>query len=192
MFYRRDLLRFVEGLRNGQLLKPSTAAEMWVSYAWRIQDRNGRKLLTHGGDIEGFASEIDDYPDQHVVIISLSNVGGTSPVKLHGDLAAITFGEPYTIPHARHFVEVSQDKINALIGTYHLASGGTISVSANGQQLMLAPGGGQPVECKLESPLVCFLQPIDDVVTFLTDSSGKVTGIRMGSQMQGMKKAPTQ
>jgi CubicO group peptidase (beta-lactamase class C family) len=186
-----DLFRFVEGLRNGQLLKPSTAAEMWASYAWRVQDRNGRKLLTHGGDIEGFASEIDDYPDQHVVIISLSSVGGTSPAKLHGDLAAITFGEPYTIPHARQFVGVSQDKINALIGTYHLASGGTISVRANGQQLMLAPGGGQPVECKLESPLVCFLQPIDDDVTFLTDSSGKVTGIQMGSQMQGMKEAPT-
>jgi CubicO group peptidase (beta-lactamase class C family) len=54
-----DLLRFVEGLRNGQLLKPSTAAEMWVSYAWRIQYPNGRKLLTHGGDIEGFASEAE-------------------------------------------------------------------------------------------------------------------------------------
>jgi CubicO group peptidase (beta-lactamase class C family) len=186
-----DLLRFVEGLRSGKLLKARTVAEMWANYAWRIQDWHGRRLLAHGGDIEGFASEIDDYPDQRVVIISLSNIGGTSPAKLHGDLAAIIFGEPYTIPHERHFVELSQDKIKALIGTYRLASGGTISVSASDRQLMLAPGGGQPVECKLESPLVCFLQPIDDDVTFLTDSSGKVTGIRMGNQMQGVKQAPT-
>jgi hypothetical protein len=32
-----------------------------------------------------------------------------------------------------------------------------------------------------------FLAPIDDDVSFVADSSGKITGIRMGNQMQGVK-----
>jgi hypothetical protein len=82
--------------------------------------------------------------------------------------------------------------MNGLVGTYRLDSGGKITISINARQLMLTPRGGQAVECKPESALICFLQPIDDDVTFLTDSSGKVTGIRMGNQMQGVKESSTQ
>ena len=193
-----DLRSFVEALQSGRLLKPSTVAEMWTpqidhfSYAWRIDDVNGRKRLVHGGDIERFASEIDDYPDQHLLIVSLSNISGMSPAKLVGDLSAIAFGDPYAIPHERHFVELPQDQMNGLVGTYRLDSGGKITISINARRLMLTPRGGQAVECKPESALTCFLQPIDDDVTFLTDSSGKVTGIRMGNQMQGVKESSTQ
>jgi CubicO group peptidase (beta-lactamase class C family) len=193
-----DLFRFVEALENGALLKPASAAQIWTaqvdhfSYGWRIDQVNGRKRLTRGGEIEGFSNEIDDYPDQHLLVISLSNVGSTSPSKMIGDLAAIALGDSYKVPHERHYVELSQASLNALVGTYRLASGGKIIVSTTDRKLMLAPGGGQAVECMTESALMCFLAPIDDDVSFIADSSGKVTGIRMGSQMQGLKETAAQ
>jgi len=193
-----DLFRFTEALRTGKLLKQGTVAEMWTpqiehsGYAWHVNTVGGRKMVSHGGDIEGFASALDYYPDQGVFIVSLSNVGRIQPAQLVGDLAAITFGEPYTLPRERRFVQLSAEEMKALVGTYRLSSGGTICVTVAGNQLMIAPGNGGATACRPESRSSCFLQPIAGDVTFVRDSAGAATGIRMGSQVEGEKKSTTE
>lgn len=193
-----DLLRFTEALHRGKLLKQGTVAEMWTpqiehsGYAWHINTVNGRKMVSHGGDIEGFASALDYYPDQGVFVASLSNVGRIQPTQLVADLASIAFGEPYAVPHERKFITLSAEEMKALVGTYRLSSGGTICVTAEGNQLMVAPGNGGATACQPESRSSCFLQPIADDVTFVRDSAGAVTGIRMGNQVEGEKKSTTE
>jgi hypothetical protein len=79
-------------------------------YGWHVNTvGGGRKMVSHGGDIEKFASALDYYPDQGVLIVSLSNVGRIQPAQLVADLAAITFGEPYTLPRERRFVQLSAE-----------------------------------------------------------------------------------
>jgi hypothetical protein len=193
-----DLFRFTEALRMGKLVKQGTVAEMWTpqiehsGYAWHVNTVGGRKMVSHGGDIEGFASAIDYYPDQGVLIVSLSNVGRIQPAQLVADLAAITFGEPYTVPRERQFIQLTAVEMKALVGTYRLSSGGTICVTVEGNQLMIAPGNVGATACRPESRSSCFLQPIAGDVTFVRDSAGAVTGIRMGSQMEGEKKSTTE
>jgi len=193
-----DLLRFVEALQNGKLLKQGTIAEMWTpqiehsGYAWHVNTVGGRKTVSHGGDIEGFASELVYYPDQGVFIVSLSNVGRIQPAQLVTDLAAITFSERYSLPQERRFIQLSAKEMKALVGTYRLSSGGTICVTIAGDQLMIAPGNGGTTACRPKSRSSCFLQLIAGDVTFARDATGAVTGIRMGSQMEGEKKSTTE
>jgi CubicO group peptidase (beta-lactamase class C family) len=195
-----DLLRFVESLEQGKLLKLSTVVEMWTpqvdghGYSWHIGTVNGRKAVSHGGDVEGFSSALWYFPEQHLFVASLSNVGGVEPAKMIGDLTAVWFGEPYTIPHERQFVQLSVEQMKPLVGTYRLNSGGTICVTVEADQLMLAPGNGSAAECRPESGDKCFLPPMSNEVTFVRDASGKVIGLRMGdhTELDAMKKSDTE
>ena len=182
-----DLFRFAESFQEGKLLKKSTVTEMWSpqidqsGYGWQLSTVDGRKAVSRGGEIEGFSSGLYYYPEDHVAIVSLSNIGGVAPSKLIDDLTAISFGEPYSVPHDRTFIHLSPNQMQPLVGTYRETSGGTICVTVQADQLMMAPGNGSAAACRPESADRCFLQPISDDVTFARDANGAVIGFRMGN-----------
>ena len=67
-----DLLRWEQGLFGGRLLKPESLRKMTTpsknNYALGLGVRtvNGRKVIDHGGGIEGFNTHLAYYPDSKV------------------------------------------------------------------------------------------------------------------------------
>ncbi|HSL45600.1 MAG TPA: serine hydrolase domain-containing protein [Anaerolineales bacterium] len=49
------------------------SSESAYGYGWMIGKEDNRRIIEHGGGIEGFASIITRYPDNHTTIIILSN-----------------------------------------------------------------------------------------------------------------------
>jgi len=90
-----DLLAFADAFFGGRLVPLSAVREMTTpklgdyGYGWQIKHFFGQPMINHSGGIDGFASHLAFYPQQHLSIIVLSNVE-SEPAKLTAcNIAAI-------------------------------------------------------------------------------------------------------
>jgi CubicO group peptidase (beta-lactamase class C family) len=94
-----DLLRWERGLFGGKVLSAASLQKMTTpflgDYAFGLAVRtvNGRKVIEHGGGIEGFNTFLAWYPEDRLTVAVLANVNGRAPEELAGKLAALVHGE---------------------------------------------------------------------------------------------------
>src|SRR4030095_15657296 len=75
-----DLLRWEQGLFGGKLLSPASLAKMTTpfksDYALGVvvQTANGRKVVQHGGGIDGFNTYLAYYPYDKLTVAVLANI----------------------------------------------------------------------------------------------------------------------
>ena len=94
----RDLWRWTEALMGGQVLSSASLAEMTTpglgdyGLGLVIKESQGRRIIEHGGSIEGFTAHLRYYPETRVTIVVLANVNSPAPPKLADALGAIAHG----------------------------------------------------------------------------------------------------
>jgi hypothetical protein len=109
-------------------------------YGWVVtRTSRGTGLVWHNGSNGIFYAELRRYPDEGVVMIISSNVAEASAEAALPGPVRLTFGLPYTPPPAAHSADPTAAA--AAAGTYRLATGGTITVSAREGRLTLTPEG---------------------------------------------------
>jgi CubicO group peptidase (beta-lactamase class C family) len=107
-----DLALWDRALREGKLISKAAYTEMFTpikgdyAYGWAVATIKGRKLVRHGGGINGFVTDILRYPDQKVCVVVLCNVTPLNTGRIAQDLAAIAFGDPYELPKLRKVAAV--------------------------------------------------------------------------------------
>jgi len=81
-----DLVRFAQALMSGKLLRPETLAMMWSPQAlkgggssdyglgFRISERDGRRVVQHGGAQSRVSTMLYLLPDQQVAVVLLCNL----------------------------------------------------------------------------------------------------------------------
>ena len=83
-----DLLRWEQGLFGGKLLSAASLAKMTTpfksDYALGVVVRtaNGRKVVQHGGGIDGFNTFLAYYPDNKLTVAVLANINGETPSQI--------------------------------------------------------------------------------------------------------------
>ena len=105
-----DLAIWDAALYTGQLLKPETLQQAFVSYrladgtptdygyGWTVSEYGGRRLIEHGGGIHGFRTYAMRIPDERIFVAVLSNNAGSYPEELTFKIAALAMGQPYQQP----------------------------------------------------------------------------------------------
>lgn len=124
----QDLLLWDRALRTEQLVSRSSLDQLFTpglngyAYGWHVGEKFARKTQGHGGSIHGFSSYLLRFPAERVIIIVLSNSQRTSATKVANNLAAIAFGEPYTLPKPQLFdvlsAAVAREGVARAIETY--------------------------------------------------------------------------
>lgn len=82
-----DMVKWDSALANHTLLDKSTLEQMWkptrlakgeagYGFGWGVEKVNGRRLVSHGGGIPGFSSQISRFLDDDLTVIVLSNAEG--------------------------------------------------------------------------------------------------------------------
>jgi CubicO group peptidase (beta-lactamase class C family) len=93
-----DLLRWEQGLFGGKVISPASLAKMTTpfknNYALGVvvQTPSGRKVIQHGGGIDGFNTFLAYYPDDKLTVAVLSNVNGQAPSQIATKLADLAHG----------------------------------------------------------------------------------------------------
>ena len=152
-----DLIRWNQALHGGEVLSAASYADMIepdplidgteIRYAMGlgVSDDRGRRLISHGGGINGFLSDGRYYPDEDLIVIVLQNSAGPrGPAALGGALAELVLGaaeEAVAEPYA--------GDLGPLGGVYAGPSRGRemrLTVSAERGRLTLTVNDGEPFE----------------------------------------------
>ena len=176
-----DLLRWQQGLIGGKVVSPASLAKMTVpfknDYAFGLVVRtaNGRKIIQHGGGIEGFNTSLSYYPDSRITVVVLANLNGPAADQLGAALGRVAHGETVTLTAERKEVTVPAATLAKYVGAYEMAPKVTMTITLDGERLMaqLTGQGSNPIFP--ESETMFFLKVVDAQIEFVKDASGAVT-----------------
>lgn len=176
-----DLYLWDRALYTEKLVKKSSLDKMFTpfkgnyGYGWSRLSLFNREVITHGGGVNGFRTNIARYVDDDVCIIVLSNIE-TAPVdKISMDLAAILFGEEYEMPIERVAIDMDPRIYDAYVGQYELAPNLVVAVTKENNRLFAQATGQPKFEIYPESETKFFARVADIQFTFVKNEEGKVT-----------------
>jgi CubicO group peptidase (beta-lactamase class C family) len=176
-----DLYLWDQALYTDKLLSAKLKESMFTpglnnyGYGFGITTPNNRKLISHGGGINGFATYIARYPDDRVTVIVLSNLEQAKSGMFARDLAAIVFGEKYETPRARVVAKVDPKIYDSYVGKYELRPNFILTVRRDGDRLLTQATGQPEFEIYPESETKFFVKVFEAQITFVKDTTGKVT-----------------
>lgn len=178
-----DLFRWNEALFGGKVVSVKSFEMMTTpvknnyAYGLGVETKFNRKMITHGGGINGFSTFIARFPDEKVTIVVLRNAdyGIPGPGRISQDLAAILFGEKYETPSAVAEVKVDSKILDAYVGQYQLAPTFVITISKEGDLLMAQATGQPKITLYAQAEAVFFSKAVDLKMTFVKGDDGKVT-----------------
>jgi CubicO group peptidase (beta-lactamase class C family) len=97
-----DLLAWDLVLHGGRLVSRASVQAMFTDYGHGygfgsfVQTRHGHRLWNHGGNVPGFSSAFERYPDDGLTVIVLTNIEGPGSERIAKELAGTYFGwAPY-------------------------------------------------------------------------------------------------
>jgi CubicO group peptidase (beta-lactamase class C family) len=149
----------------------------YYGYGWEMTDHLDRQLIWHVGRLAGFVTMTARYPEEELLVIVLSNVGGASPDLIARDIAAIVFGEPYELPKERQVIQIDPAINEAYVGRYQIRPGLILEVTTEEGRLFVQATGQEKFEIYPESKTEFFLKVVDAQITFVIDDNGAVTGL---------------
>lgn len=172
-----DLLKWEQGLFGGKVLQPASLAKMTTpfknNYAFGlgVETVAGHKLISHGGGIEGFNTELDYYPDDKLTVVVLrnANVNGPPPGDIARKLAALARGENVKLPSERKEITLDPKVLSRYVGAYQLGPGVNMLITLEGNQLVSKLGNQQPVPIFPSSETMFFTKVVDAELEFSKD-----------------------
>jgi CubicO group peptidase (beta-lactamase class C family) len=170
-----DLLKWEQGLFGGKVLQPASLNKMTTpfkdGYAFGlfVSTKDGHKLITHGGGIEGFNTSLNFYPDDKIVVIVLGNLNGGTPDQIASALGKVALGQPVTLISERKEVSVAPTLLADYAGTYQLTPTINNVVSVKDGHLVSKMGNQPEVQLFAESDTKFFLKVVDAQIEFFRD-----------------------
>ena len=178
-----DLLKWEQGLFGGKLLQPASLEKMTkpfkdnYAFGLAVETAGGRKIISHGGGIEGFNTELEYFPEDKLVVVVLSNVNGTAPGTIAKKLAGLAHGETVKLSSEHKEITLDAQALQRYVGTYQLAPGVNMLITREGNQLSekLGPQASYPIFP--ESPTTFFLKVVDAQIEFVSTTEGRVKAL---------------
>lgn len=176
-----DLLKWDQALYNGKVISADSLAKMTTpgkgdyGYGLVIQEKNGRKVIGHGGGINGFNTNMIRFPDQGVVSIALANQNTNAVGPITDNLARLYMGEKITPRAKREAIQISSTKFDELVGEYELRPGFVMKVFRDGDKFMTQATNQGAIEIFAMSESRFFPKVVDAEIEFERGADGKAT-----------------
>jgi CubicO group peptidase (beta-lactamase class C family) len=176
-----DLLRWEQGLFGGRVVSPASLAKMTTPFkndyalGLTVQTAGGRKVVQHGGGIDGFNTFLAYYPDDKLTVAVLANINGQTPNQIATKLADLAHGVAVQLTSDRKEITLPVATLSKYVGTYELQPGVDMMIRLDGDHLTTQLTGQQQFPIFAESETKFFLKVVDAQVEFVKDATGAVT-----------------
>lgn len=166
----------------------------YYGFGWFVSKEFGHEEYSHEGGIQGFTSLNSWFPGQHAYVIVLDNVTSPRVFVIARSLAAILFGDKYTIPAVPTAIHLPAKELEKFVGTYQLTPRFAISVMLKGDRLV-TQGTGQPTfPIEPDSKTEFFSPRLRGMrLDFVVGADGRVSGLVLhqnGATVHGKKLEP--
>lgn len=174
-----DLYNYYIGLRDYKIVskeafkKATTPFLSGYGYGWFIDDLYGKKLINHGGNIEGSTSYFAMLPEDDLCIILLNNITSKKLEKAGNTILAALLEQPYTLPQPKKEAMLSVDILKKYVGDYQLADNSVIHILYENGQLFIQNNKDPKVRMLAEKEDAFFLQDDDTEITFILKKGEK-------------------
>jgi len=186
-----DLLRWEQGLFGGKLLAPASLEKMTTPFkedyalGLGVHSASGRKVIEHGGGIEGFNTHLAYYPDDQLVVVALANLNGGAASAMVPKLASLARGEALVLPSERKEITLAPQVLSQYVGTYEFAQmGRKMWIRLEGEHLSTQLSGQSRVPIFAESESKFFLKVVDAQIEFGKDEKGAYLLLHQGGRDQ--------
>jgi CubicO group peptidase (beta-lactamase class C family) len=177
-----DLFAWNEALFADKLLTTKSREAMMTpdknnyAYGLTVTQQNNRKVVSHGGGINGFNTYLARFPDEKVTVAVLRNATFGSP-------------NPGKLPGSKVVAKVDPKIYDAYVGDYQLAPNFILTVTREDDRLMTQATGQGKIEIFPESETKFFPKVMEASLTFVKDENGKVTHLilNQGGERKAMK-----
>tara|TARA_R110002096_G_C14653390_1_gene726662 strand:- start:3519 stop:4961 length:1443 start_codon:yes stop_codon:yes gene_type:complete len=123
-----DLLKLDQALYGTKLLSTTSKEKMFTGidpgygYAFQVENRNGNKIVGHGGGAPGFTSNFSRYLKDKYALIVLSNYDRIAK-EVSDAIEAILYNKDYKLPKQKleQFIYQQENKITNLKSTKEIA-----------------------------------------------------------------------
>lgn len=192
-----DLLIWDAALYEGKLLTKESYEKFFTpfrnnyAYGWSVDQKFGKKLVSHGGGIHGFSTMLHRVPDDRLTVIVLANKVG--PAGQIGDgLVKLFYGQPVETPVQRKTILLSADQVAPLVAVYELGPQFSLNVTQKDNKAYVQKIGEPAVmEMRAIDKDKFYVNEVDAELVFERDASGKVTGVvlhQRGRQTPGKRR----
>jgi len=168
-----DLYKYYTGLRDYKIVskeafkKATTPYLSGYGYGWFIDDLYGKKLINHGGNIEGATSYFAMLPEEDICIILLNNITSKKLEKAGNTILAVLLEQPYDLPKPKKEITLDPVIVKKYAGNYVLSKDETIHIIDKKGQLFIQNNNGPKVRMLAEKEDAFFLQDDDTEITFV-------------------------
>ncbi len=187
----QDLLLWNRALHGGKILsaasyramttlaKLNDGSEIRYTMGLGITNSGGRRLISHGGGINGYLSQLDYYPAEDLTVVVLFNTAGpVNPQTVAREIADAVLGKPSV--GARAF----DGDLSVFAGTYSGRGRGRpteIRIEARGKELHFLRGTGANATDEALQYLGNDTFGVRDTLLSFRREAGKITNMRLDS-----------
>jgi CubicO group peptidase (beta-lactamase class C family) len=182
-----DLLKWEHALFGGKVLTADSLKLMTTpgkgdyGLGVFVANKDGLKVIEHGGGIEGFNTNLMYAPDRRIAVVVLSNVNGGAPDTMGSQLFDVVLGKAVVLPSERKAVPIAREELSKFVGVYDLAPTFSLTVAIAGDGLTVQ-GTNQPalpviyLGVKDGHPRFFGAKPNAEI-EFVPDASGAITSL---------------
>jgi hypothetical protein len=157
----RDLVRWGAVLDGNSLLTAASRKQMWTSgvlnsgqatgygFGWEVSKVNGHALITHNGAMNGFLSNIQRYPDDHltvIVAVNQSDLADTTRIATGVARLYLPALRPTAAGKTPALARPNPATVAAAAGYYEYWGNYMLALSPTESGFSARLGGGGPVE----------------------------------------------
>ncbi len=195
-----DLARFAIEIMNlwegksGRTISPETAKEMLTpvlgGYGLGLTIRQEGKSWSfgHGGSNEGFKGQFIAYPElgQGVAIMTNGDLGSDLNMEVLRAVSA-EYGWEDFLPREKVLASVPADILDRYVGDYKLNTGAPLTISKQGERLLMTIPGVPTSELFPESETAFFVTEFDAELNFIQTAKGDFEEIDINYRGRKMK-----
>jgi CubicO group peptidase (beta-lactamase class C family) len=175
-----DMYLWDRALYSEKLLTKASLEKMFTPYkryyglGWGIVNIFDKKCTCHNGETEGFQTNISRYIDNDVCIIILSNFEQTPIERMSFVLAAIVFGQEYSMPKEREIVRLQPSLLDEYVGSYEVKPNFNLVISREGSRMFCQATEQKKIQIHPESESDFFISEFEAQISFHRDNDGRV------------------
>ena len=179
-----NLAKWDAAIDAGTILKRPTLDQAWTpvklnsgqshpyGFGWELTPVAGHKLVNHGGSLPGFRAQLARFPDDKVTVIVLTNGDNANAAGIA--IGVANFYIPGLLP-VRKVAKVDPKIFDGYVGQYQPDPSATLSITREGDKLMIQQGQGVKRELLPESEMNFFIQDAPrSIYSFIKDNSGQM------------------
>jgi CubicO group peptidase (beta-lactamase class C family) len=175
-----DLWEWHKGLMANKIIKAASQDKAYTpfrnhyGYGWAIDSVLGKRILSHGGGIFGFNTNIARITADDVCVVLLANMNTGALDNINKGVLSILYNQPYEVPKEKVVIKVDSAILQQYVGEYQLSPTFTIAIRLVNGALKGKATGQPEFDMYAEKENKFFLKIVEASAEFMKGADGKV------------------